>query len=74
MSVALRALAGGLGAVVISLAPVAIGFGLGWIMRKEKYYEYLKSLIIRLDDEGKLLDGEKEKLLEAVDEIAAKDN
>lgn len=69
MSVALRVLAGGLGAVVISLAPFAIGFVIGWIMKKEKLYEYLKSLIIRLDNEGKLLDGEKEMLLKAVDEI-----
>lgn len=36
MSVALRVLAGGLGAVVISLAPFAIGFVIGWIMRGEK--------------------------------------
>lgn len=74
MSVLIRAIECFVLAVVFGLLPVGIGFALGWNMKKEKLYEYLKSLIIRLDDEGKLLDGEKEKLLKAVDEIAAKDN
>ena len=38
-------------------------------MKNNKFIEYLKALIIRLDDEGKLLPGEKEKLLQAVDEL-----
>lgn len=69
MSVAIRAMECFVSAIVFGIAPIAFGFILGWIMRKEKYYEYLKALIIRLDNEGKLLDGEKEKLLKAVDEL-----
>ena len=56
-------------AAVFGLLPATLGFILGWIMRNNKFIEYLKALIIRLDDEGKLLPGEKEKLLQAVDEL-----
>ena len=56
-------------AVFFGLLPAILGFILGWIMRNNKFIEYLKALIIRLDDEGKLLPGEKEKLLQAVDEL-----
>lgn len=69
MSVLVHALEDFVLAVVFGLLPATLGFILGWIMRNNKFIEYLKALIIRLDDEGKLLPGEKEKLLQAVDEL-----
>ena len=69
MNVLIKAIECFILAVCFGIAPVALGFILGWIMRNNKFIEYLKALIIRLDDEGKLLPGEKEKLLQAVDEL-----
>ena len=58
-------------AVTFGLLPLILGFALGWIMRGEKmgFYDYLEKLVLKLDEEGKLLDGEKEKLLESIKEI-----
>lgn len=69
MSVLIRAIECFALAAVFGLLPATLGFILGWIMKNNKFIEYLKALIIRLDDEGKLLPGEKEKLLQAVDEL-----
>lgn len=56
-------------AAVFGLLPIFIGFVLGWIMNNIKHIEHLKELIIQLDKEGKLLPGEKETLLKAVEEL-----
>ena len=69
MSVLIRAIECFALAVVFGLLPATLGFILGWIMRNNKFIEYLKALIIRLDEEGKLLEGEKEMLLKAVEEL-----
>jgi len=69
MSVAIRAIGCFIQAVTFGLLPFALGYVLGWIMRNNKFIEYLKALIIRLDEEGKLLEGEKEMLLKAVEEL-----
>lgn len=70
MSVAIRAIGCFIQAVFFGLLPFVLGYALGRIMRNYKFIEYLKALIIRLDEEGKLLEGEKEMLLKAVDELA----
>lgn len=70
MSVAIRAIECFIQAVFYGLLPFALGYALGRIMKNYKFIEYLKALIIRLDEEGKLLEGEKEMLLKAVDELA----
>lgn len=69
MSVLIRAIECFIQAVFFGLLPFVLGYALGRIMRKYKFIEYLKALIIRLDKEGKLLEGEKEKLLKAVEEL-----
>lgn len=69
MSVAIRAIGCFIQAVFYGLLPFALGYALGRIMRNYKFIEYLKALIIRLDEEGKLLEGEKEMLLKAVEEL-----
>lgn len=69
MSVLIRAMGCFIQAVFYGLLPFALGYALGIIMRNYKFIEYLKALIIRLDDEGKLLEGEKEMLLKAVEEL-----
>ena len=58
-------------AIFYPLLPMIIGFVLGWIMRGEKmdFYKYLEKLIVKLDEEGKLLPGEKETLLKSVKEL-----
>ena len=69
MSVAIRAIGCFIQAVFYGLLPFALGYALGRIMKNYKFIEYLKALIIRLDEEGKLLEGEREKLLKAVEEL-----
>jgi hypothetical protein len=69
MSVLIRAIGCFIQAVFYGLLPFALGYALGRIMRNYKFIEYLKALIIRLDEEGKLLEGEKEMLLKAVEEL-----
>lgn len=69
MSVAIRAIGCFIQAVFFGLLPFTLGYALGRIMRNYKFIEYLKALIIRLDEEGKLLEGEKEMLLKAVEEL-----
>ena len=69
MSVAIRAIGCFIQAVFYGLLPFALGYALGRIMKNYKFIEYLKALIIRLDEEGKLLEGEREMLLKAVEEL-----
>jgi hypothetical protein len=69
MSVLIRAIGCFIQAVFYGLLPFALGYALGRVMRNYKFIEYLKALIIRLDEEGKLLEGEKEMLLKAVEEL-----
>jgi hypothetical protein len=58
-------------AIFYGLLPMALGFGIGWVMKGEQMdkHEYLKSLILQMFDEGKISDFEKKLLLTAVDEL-----
>lgn len=72
MSVVIRAIECFVMAIFYGLLPIAIGFALGYITRRKRCmdkYEYLKSLILQLYNEGKISDFEKNLLLTAVDEL-----
>lgn len=72
MNIVIRAIECFVMAIFYGLLPVAIGFALGYITRRKQCmdkHEYLKTLILRLFDEGKISDFEKNLLLTAVDEL-----